>query len=80
MLRADISELKNRLSHYLRLVSAGEIVEIRNRRIPLARIEAVERIHGNDSGRGWIDGMIEMGTITAQSPAQPVPISRAWIR
>ena len=65
MIRANISELKNRLSHYLRLVGAGEVVEIMNRKIPLARIEAIEGIQGNDSGQGWIDRMIEMGMITA---------------
>ena len=51
MIRTNISELKNRLSHYLRLVKAGEVVEIVNRKIPLARIEAVEGIQGNDFTR-----------------------------
>ncbi len=65
MIRANISDLKNRLSHYLRLVKAGEVVEIMNRKIPLARIEAVEGIQGNDSSQGWVDRMIGIGMITA---------------
>ena len=42
MVRTNISNLKNRLSHYLRLVRAGEVVEITDRKMPLARIEAID--------------------------------------
>ena len=65
MIRTNISELKNRLSHYLRLVRAGEVVEIMDRKTPLARIEAVDGIQHKDAGHGWLKGMIELGIIAA---------------
>jgi antitoxin (DNA-binding transcriptional repressor) of toxin-antitoxin stability system len=65
MIRTNISNLKNRLSHYLRLVRAGEVVEIMDRKTPLARIEAVDGIQGADSGDGWLQRMMELGIITA---------------
>jgi prevent-host-death family protein len=37
-MRASIRELKNRLSHYLRLTKRGEIVEITDRGKPIGRI------------------------------------------
>jgi len=65
MIRTNISDLKNRLSHYLRLVRAGEVVEILERRVPLARIEAVSGIQDKKSGNGWLQRMVELGVITA---------------
>ena len=41
MKRVAVSELKNRLSEYLRLVKRGETIEIVERSVPIARIEAV---------------------------------------
>ena len=64
MVRTNISELKNRLSHYLRLVRAGEVVEILDRKVPLARIEAVSGLQGKKSDNGWLRRMIETGVIT----------------
>jgi antitoxin (DNA-binding transcriptional repressor) of toxin-antitoxin stability system len=54
MVRTTISDLKNRLSHYLRLVRAGEVVEIFDRKMPLARIEAVSGLEGKKSDTGWL--------------------------
>jgi antitoxin (DNA-binding transcriptional repressor) of toxin-antitoxin stability system len=65
MVRTNISDLKNRLSHYLRLVRAGEVVEIFERKMPLARIEAVSGLQGKKSDNGWLRRMIELGVITA---------------
>jgi antitoxin (DNA-binding transcriptional repressor) of toxin-antitoxin stability system len=65
MVRTNISDLKNRLSHYLRLVRAGEVVEILERKVPLARIEAVTGLQGKKSDNGWLRRMIELGVITA---------------
>jgi antitoxin (DNA-binding transcriptional repressor) of toxin-antitoxin stability system len=65
MIRTNISDLKNRLSHYLRLVRAGEVVEILERRVPLARIEAVSGLQDRKSGNGWLKRMVELGVITA---------------
>lgn len=38
MIRANVTEIKNRLSHYLRLVRGGEEIEFVDRKTPLARI------------------------------------------
>ena len=65
MVRTNISNLKNRLSHYLRLVRAGEVVEIIDRKVPLARIEAIDTFNDLDAGNGWLRRMIEDGTIVA---------------
>jgi prevent-host-death family protein len=42
MKRVSVSELKNKLSHYLRLVKKGEVVEVLERNVPIARLAAVE--------------------------------------
>ncbi len=49
MKRVSISDLKNKLSEYLRLVKKGETVEILERNVPIARIEAVRRKDWHDS-------------------------------
>jgi len=41
MKRVSVTDLKNKLSEYLRLVKKGETVEIVERNVPIARIEAV---------------------------------------
>ncbi len=41
MKRVAISQLKDRLSEYLRLVKRGETIEILERSVPIARIEAI---------------------------------------
>lgn len=39
-LSVNVSELKSRLSHYLRLVRSGEVVLVRDRNQVIARIDA----------------------------------------
>lgn len=41
MKRVSVTDLKNRLSHYLRLVKRGETVVVVERSIPVAVLEAV---------------------------------------
>jgi prevent-host-death family protein len=41
MKRVAVTDLKNRLSEFLRLVKRGETVEILERNVPIARLEAV---------------------------------------
>jgi prevent-host-death family protein len=38
VIKANVTEVKNRLSYYLRLVKGGEEIEIVERKTPLARI------------------------------------------
>lgn len=40
MIRANVTDVKNRLSHYLRLVKRGETVVILERAAPIARLQA----------------------------------------
>ena len=71
MIRTNISDLKNRLSYYLRLVRAGEVVEITDRKVPLARIEAIDAFNDSDAGSGWLRRMVEAGTIIAPRSKTP---------
>jgi prevent-host-death family protein len=41
MKRVSVTELKNQLSRYLRLVKRGETVEVMERSVPVARLQAV---------------------------------------
>lgn len=43
MKRVSVTDLKNKLSEYLRLVKKGETIEIVERNVPIARIEGVTR-------------------------------------
>jgi prevent-host-death family protein len=47
MKRVSVTELKNQLSRYLRLVKRGETIEIVERTVPIARLESVR---GSTSG------------------------------
>lgn len=42
MRQVSVTELKNKLSQYLRLVKRGETVEVLERSVPIARIYAVD--------------------------------------
>ena len=43
MKRVSVTDLKNKLSEYLRLVKKGETVEIVERNVPIARIEGLPK-------------------------------------
>ncbi len=50
MKRVTITELKNKLSQYLRLVKRGETIEVLERSVPIARIEGLgDRAAGRNS-------------------------------
>ena len=42
MRQVSITQLKNRLSHYLRLVKRGETIEILEHSVPVARLEGLQ--------------------------------------
>ena len=48
MKRVSVTELKNRLSHYLRLVKRGETVELLDRNVPVARLTRVDAVEDED--------------------------------
>ena len=68
MIQANISEVKNRLSYYLRLVKGGEQVEILDRKTPLARIVHVSTSQEKTENRSaWIQNARELGLVTPPS-------------
>jgi prevent-host-death family protein len=64
MIHVRISEVKNRLSHYLRLVRGGEEVEILDRDTPVARIVNVANSSDADSVASWQAELVQEGIIT----------------
>jgi len=75
MIRANIAELKNRLSYYLRLVKGGEVVEVIDRKTPLARIVKVGmQSPEEDRAASWVHEMCELGLVTR--PQQSIPGSQ----
>ena len=74
MIRANIAELKNRLSYYLRLVKGGEVVEVIDRKTPLARIVKVGMQSPEENRAAWVHEMCELGLVTR--PRQSLPASQ----
>ena len=44
MIRVNVTDLKNQLSHYLRLVKRGETIEVVERSVPIAQLTRVEEV------------------------------------
>jgi len=74
VIRANITEIKNRLSHYLRLVKGGEEIEIVDRTTPLARIVGIGKVPYNEKESSWVKEMYDLGIVTPPKKAQ-VPSS-----
>jgi len=71
-----VSDLKNRLSHYLRLVRGGESVLVTDRDRVIARIEPAGDLAAadNDEGR-WLDDLERRGVIRRGNGRLP----RGWL-
>jgi antitoxin (DNA-binding transcriptional repressor) of toxin-antitoxin stability system len=65
MKTAPVTDVKNRLSHYLRLVARGETVTILDRGRPIARLSRVQ------AGEAEIDALVAAGL--ARPPLDPLP-------
>ena len=63
MIRANVTEIKNRLSHYLRLVKGGEEIEIVDRKTPLARIVGIGNLPEREKGASWVKEMYDLGIV-----------------
>ncbi len=63
MIRANVTEIKNRLSHYLRLVKGGEEIEIVDRKTPLARIVGIGNLPEREKGSPWVKEMYDLGIL-----------------
>ena len=64
MIRANITEMKNRLSHYLRLVQGGDEIEIVDRKTPLARLVGISGSYGRGDDSAWVKKMHDLGIVT----------------
>lgn len=53
MKRVSVTDLKNKLSEYLRLVKKGETIEIVERNLPIARLEGLRQ------ARNWNDSHLK---------------------
>lgn len=63
MQKASVSELKARLSHYLREVKRGGEVQVMERGVPIARLSAVQSSSPDDHRRRLIEsGIIRTGS------------------
>jgi prevent-host-death family protein len=62
MRRVSVSELKNRLSHYLRLVKKGESIEIVEHDTPIARVTSVAPAPDSD---GHLARLLRAGIVSA---------------
>lgn len=64
MIRVSVSETKNRLSHYIRLVRGGEEVEIMDRNTPVAKIVHISKSSEASKQAAWTMEAIRLGLIT----------------
>lgn len=69
MVTANVSELKNRLSHYLRLVQRGERVLVLDRDRVVARLEAAGADVADDAQ--WIAGLERQGVVRGPTGELP---------
>ena len=63
MKSVNVAELKNRLSHYLRLVRKGEALLVRDRNEVIARIEPAGTSEPAADDEEWIATLERAGTI-----------------
>lgn len=64
MKQVPVTDLKNKLSHYLRLVKKGETIEVLERSVPIARLSGVsgaELDHASRLARLVRDGVVHPG-------------------
>jgi antitoxin (DNA-binding transcriptional repressor) of toxin-antitoxin stability system len=72
----NISELKNRLSHYLRQVQKGKIVLVKDRDRVVARIEAVREVGVDDDEERRLADLERRGVLRRPTKM----IDRAWVK
>ena len=70
MIRVNITEIKNRLSHYLRLIKGGEEIEIVDRNTPLARVVGIGNTPDSKQGSAWVKEMYDLGIVLPPKKTQ----------
>jgi antitoxin (DNA-binding transcriptional repressor) of toxin-antitoxin stability system len=80
-MRVGTKELKNRLSHYVRRVRAGEVVEITDRGTVVAEIRAVDPTPDEDAALAALEaeGAITRGTGRAGA-FRPLKLKKKGVR
>lgn len=61
MRQVSVTDLKNKLSQYLRLVRKGEVIEVLDRSVPVARLEGIgDEARSGDARLGQLlrDGIV----------------------
>jgi len=64
VIQVTVSEMKNRLSYYLRLVRGGEQVEILDRTTPVARLVHVAAPSVKERRSSWIKEIEQQGVVS----------------
>ena len=75
MIRVSVTDLKNRLSEYLRLVKKGEIVEVTERSVPIDRLAGLPSEEAGEAvllPRLAQDGLVS----PARTPPDPASVLR----
>ena len=62
MRQVSVTELKNKLSQYLRLVKSGETIEVLERSVPIARLQAIGS--GAAQGDSHLERLLRDGIVT----------------
>jgi antitoxin (DNA-binding transcriptional repressor) of toxin-antitoxin stability system len=75
MKSVKIAELKNRLSHYLRLVQRGEPILVCDRDRVIARIERVDEAAMPRTDAEWLDRLERRGVVRRGSGT----LRRGWV-
>lgn len=71
MIRVSVTELKNKLSSYLRLVKQGETVEVMERSVPIARLQGLQQAQGGDA---HLQRLIRDGIVSPASAQAPLDL------
>jgi prevent-host-death family protein len=61
MKRVSVTDLKNKLSQYLRLVKEGETIEVMERSVPIARLQGIPKAGGDDA---HLDRLVRDGIVS----------------
>ena len=69
MIQVNISEIRNRLSYYLRLVQGGEQIEIIDRKTPIARISHISQVKPEKNHTPWIKELEQLGIVNPPNEA-----------
>ena len=86
MIRTSVTDLKNQLSKYLRLVKQGETVEVLERSIPIARLEGLSKPASGETAvrdRLIADGILAAARVKPRArdiETPPIPCTADAVR